>query len=62
MDFNVGSKAITITSLGAFDSGQDGINGTIPVGIFDRTTSTLAGSTETTTLAEAYQRSTLVPG
>jgi hypothetical protein len=47
MDFNVGSQAITITSLGAFDSGQDGINGTIQVGIFDRATSTLVGSTAT---------------
>ena len=39
MDFDVtGPDGIIVTRLGAFDSGQDGILGTIIVGIVDRAT------------------------
>ena len=37
MDFNVGASPITVTSLGAFDDGSNGINGTINVRLYDRT-------------------------
>jgi hypothetical protein len=40
MDFNVTSP-ITITRLGAFDSGQNGFSSSINVGIFNRNTQTL---------------------
>lgn len=43
MDFFV-SSSITVTQLGAFDSGQDGFIGTIQVGIFNRNTQALVGS------------------
>ncbi|ADB17731.1 autotransporter-associated beta strand repeat protein [Pirellula staleyi DSM 6068] len=36
MDFDV-TAPITVTNLGAFDSGSDGINGTINVRLYDRT-------------------------
>ena len=37
MDFNI-NQAISILSLGAFDSGQDGFQSTITVRLYDRTT------------------------
>src|SRR5260370_38249721 len=40
MDFNVISP-ILITALGAYDSDQNGFNGTITTDIYDRTTSLL---------------------
>ena len=42
--FDVGSTALLVTHLGAFDSGQDGLNRTITVGIFERTSQALVGS------------------
>ena len=44
LEFNVGNTNLLVTHLGAFDSGQDGLNGTITVGIFDRNTQALVGS------------------
>ena len=50
MDFDVvAPQGISVTSLGAFDSNSDGINGNIEVGIFDRNTQTLVGSSITIT-------------
>ena len=44
MDFDVtGPDGIIVTRLGAFDSGQDGILGTINVGIVDRATGLVVG-------------------
>jgi len=40
LDFNV-TAPIVVTSLGAFDNNADGFTGTITVGIFDRTATTL---------------------
>lgn len=46
MDFDVtGPDGIIVTSLGAFDSGQDGISGTVNVGIVDRSTGSVVGET-----------------
>ena len=46
MDFDVtGPDGIIVSRLGAFDSGQDGILGTINVGIVDRTTGLVVGET-----------------
>ena len=46
MDFDVtGPDGIIVTRLGAFDSGQDGILGTIKVGIVDRATGLVVGET-----------------
>ena len=46
MDFDVtGPDGIIVTRLGAFDSGQDGILGTINVGIVDRATGLVVGET-----------------
>ena len=46
MDFDVtGPDGIVVTSLGAFDSGQDGIGGTVNVGIVDRSTGLTVGET-----------------
>ena len=46
MDFDVtGPDGIIVSSLGAFDSGQDGILGTIIVGIVDRATGNVVGET-----------------
>ena len=46
MDFDVtGPDGIIVTRLGAFDSGQDGILGTIIVGIVDRATGNVVGET-----------------
>ncbi len=44
MDFNVRAPAIRVTQIGAFDSGGDGINGTITAGIFDRLSGTQTGT------------------
>jgi hypothetical protein len=44
MDFNVRAPAIRVTQIGAFDSGGDGINGTITAGVFNRTTGTQVGT------------------
>lgn len=55
MDFNVNAGGITVTSLGAFDSGQDGFVNSISVGIFDRNTQTLLFSTELTTATSVLQ-------
>ena len=44
-EFDVLSPAgISVTRLGVFDDLSDGLNATITVGIFDRTTATLVGS------------------
>jgi len=44
MDFDVtGPDGIVVSRLGAFDSGQDGILGTINVGIVDRATGLVVG-------------------
>jgi len=44
MDFDVtGPDGIIVSRLGAFDSGQDGILGTINVGIVDRSTGLVVG-------------------
>ena len=44
-DFDVLSPdGIVVTRLGVFDDLSDGLNSTITVGIFDRTTATLVGS------------------
>lgn len=48
MDFDV-LAPITVTQLGAFDSGLDGFLATITVGIFDRATMSLVGSSVTLT-------------
>lgn len=48
MDFNV-NRSINIVSLGAFDSNGDGFGGAIKVGIFDRNTGLLVGSSATLT-------------
>lgn len=48
MDFDV-LTPITVTKLGAFDSGQDGFAGTIVVGIFDRNTEALVGTSASMT-------------
>lgn len=46
LDFDVtGPSNILITHLGAFDSGQDGLNSAIRVGIFDRISGLLLGDT-----------------
>ena len=46
MDFDVtGPDGIIVSRLGAFDSGQDGILGTIKVGIVDRATGLVVGET-----------------
>lgn len=49
MDFNVRAPAIRVTQIGAFDSGGDGINGTITAGVFNRTTGTQVGTGATFT-------------
>jgi len=49
MDFNVRAPAIRVTQIGAFDSGGDGINGTITAGIFNRATGTQVGTGATFT-------------
>lgn len=49
MDFDVGAAGITVTQLGAFDSDQNGFVGSIQVGIFDRVTSALVGTSVTLT-------------
>ncbi|MDE0596291.1 MAG: choice-of-anchor J domain-containing protein [Roseibacillus sp.] len=47
-DFDVSSPdGILVTRLGVFDDLSDGLNSTITVGIFDRTTATLVGSSLT---------------
>ena len=47
-DFDVSSPdGIVVTRLGVFDDGSNGLNSTITVGIFDRTTATLVGSSIT---------------
>ncbi|HAT20354.1 MAG TPA: hypothetical protein DCS85_09395, partial [Verrucomicrobiales bacterium] len=47
-DFDVTSPdGILVTRLGVFDDLSDGLNSTITVGIFDRTTATLVGSSIT---------------
>ena len=47
-DFDVTSPdGILVTRLGVFDDLSDGLNSTITVGIFDRTTATLVGSSLT---------------
>lgn len=38
MDFNVGPAPINVLSLGVFDSGRDGISGTLYAGIFNLST------------------------
>lgn len=43
LDFTV-NQAIWVTQLGAYDSGANGFTNTINVGIFDRSTSLLVGS------------------
>jgi hypothetical protein len=45
MDFNVGSTAILVTSLGVFDSGSNGLSAPLSVAIFDRTTQTIVPGT-----------------
>jgi len=47
LDFNVNS-AITVTQLGAFDSGQDGFVGAITVGLFERLPGTADPSSDHT--------------
>ena len=47
-DFDVSNPdGISVTRLGGFDDLSDGLNSTITVGIFDRTTATLVGSSIT---------------
>ena len=47
-DFDVSNPdGISVTRLGVFDDLSDGLNSTITVGIFDRTTATLVGSSIT---------------
>jgi hypothetical protein len=44
MDFDVGGSPVQMTHIGVFDSGQDGINGTVNAYIYNRDTqSVLAG-------------------
>jgi hypothetical protein len=56
-DFNV-NQAITITQLGAFDSGQDGFVGTINVGLFQR----LPGGNPNTDVTGVLLTSTTLTG
>ena len=48
MDFDV-NMPIVVTSLGAFDSGQDGFQNAITVALFNRVTEQIVGSTVTFT-------------
>lgn len=57
MDFNV-LAPIWVTKLGAFDSGSNGFVQTISVGIFDRTTSLLVGSSAALTTANTVVEGT----
>jgi len=53
LDFDVNAgQSITVTQLGAFDSGTDGIDGQLDVGIFDRNTGLLVGSVAVITTAD----------
>jgi hypothetical protein len=41
MDFDVGGSAVRMTHIGVFDSGQDGINGTVNAYIYNRDTQSI---------------------
>ncbi len=61
MDFTVAAGGITVTQLGAFDSGQNGFSSAISVGIFNFNTQTIvaglsASLTTNNTVADGQSR------